>query len=52
MMARRSASLISGQSEISATVRPQPMQRLLEGSTTQTLTQGVAGGGWMFMRLI
>jgi hypothetical protein len=43
--ATRSPSLISDQSEISATVRPQPMQRLIEGSTTQIFTHGVAGAG-------
>jgi hypothetical protein len=45
--ARRSSSLISGQSEISAIERPQPMQSPLWGSTTQTLTQGVVAEGFM-----
>ncbi len=45
MMSRRSSSLISLQAAISATVRPQPMQRADKGSTTQILTQGVEIGG-------
>jgi hypothetical protein len=43
MTPTRSSAFISGQSEISATVRPQPMQNPLSGSITQILTQGVTG---------
>jgi hypothetical protein len=53
MTARRCSSVISGQSEISAIVRPQPMQRPLRGSTTQILTHGVAAEGeWISIALI
>jgi hypothetical protein len=41
MMALRSFSLIPLQAAISAIVRPQPMQRADNGSTTQIFTQGV-----------
>jgi hypothetical protein len=37
----RSASLIDPQRAISSSVRPQPVQSLLEESITQTLMQGV-----------
>ena len=43
MTATRSASLMVGQAAISAIVRPQPMHSAETGSTTQILTQGVAG---------
>jgi hypothetical protein len=44
MTAARSVSDMSGQAAISVIVRPQPMQSAETGSTTQILTQGVAGG--------
>jgi hypothetical protein len=44
MTTSRSASAIPGHAAISAIVRPQPMQSAQTGSTTQILTQGVAGG--------
>ena len=51
MMASRVSSDSPGQAEISATVRPQPMQSRLSGSTTQVFMQGVKGaGGTKFMR--
>jgi hypothetical protein len=43
MTATRAVSLMAGQAAISATVRPQPMHSAETGSTTQILTQGVAG---------
>jgi len=45
MMAFRSSSLIALQAAISVVVRPQPMQRADNGSTTQIFTQGVAIAG-------
>src|SRR3974390_2362426 len=42
MIAVRSDSLMAAQAAISATERPQPMQSVESGSTTQIWTQGVA----------
>jgi hypothetical protein len=42
MMRFRSASLILDHDAISSTVRPQPRQKPVPGSSTHTLMQGVA----------
>jgi hypothetical protein len=54
MMLCRSAALIPSQLPISARVRPQPMQKPVSGSMTQTLMQGVSisGKSNAFMALI
>jgi len=45
MMVLRSVGLKPNQLPISVRVRPQPMQKPLSGSTTQTLMQGVSISG-------
>ncbi len=45
MMDWRSGGLSPSQLPISMRVRPQPMQKPVSGSTTQTLMQGVSTSG-------